>query len=356
MTKPVLSATISAASPSSASRDHALDGMRVIATLLVIAIHVSAKGFGAMGERGWWALNAYESLARVAVPLFFMISGALLLPRSHTIASIGRREWRIGLPLIGWSLIYLLWLRYGGQHHRDWLGMIVSGPVMGHLWYLYALAGAYVFLPVLAVFHQALPVRMQLFSLLFWFVGASLVPLEIALTGRRLVGIDWGSLPLYPGYMALGALLYRHLPAVPRRGGVAWAGVAWALLALAIALATWWRSDRVAHADETFYVYSSPLVLLAAIPAFVFARGLSAACIRPGSALQRAVAAFAGVSFGVYLSHVLVLFVLDGYGIDYRFVNPWLAVPLVTLLAAALSAVLVRIMQAIPLLRAIVPR
>jgi surface polysaccharide O-acyltransferase-like enzyme len=195
-----------------------------------------------------------------------------------------------------------------------------------------------------------------LFCLLFWFIAASLVPLETALTGHREIGIDWAALPLYPGYMALGALLYRHLPAVPRRAHIAGAWAAWLLLSAAVALATWWRSDILAHADETFYAYSSPLVALAGIAGFVCLRALCAAGMRPGSRVQRAVDFLANVSFGVYLSHVWVLFALHELGIDYNFTNPWVAIPLLVLLAAALSALLVRLLQALPLVRAIVPR
>jgi len=342
--------------PGGAPRDHALDGMRVVATLLVIVIHVSAKGFGLMGEKNWWAVNAWESMARVAVPLFFMISGALLLGRSHGIASIGRREWRILLPLAAWSVLYLLWFRYTGQRQSDWPALILNGPVVGHLWYLYALAGVYVFLPVLAAFHQHTPVRVQMFCLLFWFIAASLVPLEIALTGRRVAGIDWAALHLYPGYMAAGALLYRTLPAVPRRVHLACAWAAWLLLAIAIAVATWWRSHTLAQANETFYAYSSPLVLLASLAAFIALRALGASWAPSGSRRLRAVGWFAGTSFGIYLIHVWVLFVLEAWGIDYRYLNPWLGIPLLTLFAAAVSALLVRLLQELPVVGAIVPR
>jgi surface polysaccharide O-acyltransferase-like enzyme len=341
-------------SPIVNSRDAALDGMRVVATLFVITIHVCAQGFAMMGQKNWWAINAYDSISRVAVPLFFMVTGALLLPRTHTIASIGRRQWRIAVPLLAWSVIYLLWLHYANQPQHDWFSLVLARPSMPHLWYLYALAGAYVFLPVLAAFHQTIPVRTQLFCLLFWFIAASVVPLEVTLTGSRHVGIDWSALPLYPGYMAIGALLYWHLPALPRRAVVAGAGAAWLVLAVAIAVATWWRGDQLAQADETFYLYSSPLVVLAAIAAFVFLRAL-AARMRPGSTVDRACAAIAGLTFGVYLSHVVVLFVLADHGIHYHFVTPWIAIPVVTLLAGVLSALMVRLLQAVPLVRAIVP-
>jgi surface polysaccharide O-acyltransferase-like enzyme len=162
-------------------------------------------------------------------------------------------------------------------------------------------------------------------------------------------------LPLYPGYMALGALLYRDVPAVPRRPVLAGAWVAWAGLATATAVATWWRGHVLAHADETFFVYSSPLVVLAAIPAFVCLRALATRIVRPGGRVQRAVSWIAGLTFGIYLAHVWVLFLLEGHGIHHRFVTPWIAIPVVTLLALSLSAVLVRVLRAIPLVRAIVP-
>lgn len=348
--------TSPAAAAATVRYDHTLDGLRLVASLLVIAVHVCAQGFAQLG-RHWWAINAYDSVARVAVPLFFMVSGALLLPRVHDVASIWRRLWRILVPLAGWSALYLAWFRLGGQTHDDWPALIVAGPVVGHLWYLYALAGLYVFLPVAAAFYRGNPVRVQLFCLVFWFIGASVVPLEIALTGRVTVGIGWGHLPLYAGYMACGALLYHRMPALPRRRAlVPLLTVAWVALALATAVATWWRCNVLARADETFYTYSSPLVLLAALCAFVSIRAAFARWVPEGGKAHGFIRWFAGVSFGVYLIHVWLLFLLEGHGFNYRFINPWLAIPLLTVATAAIAALLVRAMQAVPLLRAIVPR
>ncbi|AVR98407.1 acyltransferase [Pseudoduganella armeniaca] len=170
--KPVAPAATPRAVP---AHDSALDGMRFIALVFVTIIHVAAKGFGQLGHH-WWAVNAYESVSRVAVPLFFMISGALLLPRQQTIGAIGKRLWRIAVPLLGWSVLYLCWFRYTGDMRGDWLKRIVHGPVVAHLWYLYALAGAYLFLPVMAGFYQATAVRVQVFTLVFWFLGACVIP------------------------------------------------------------------------------------------------------------------------------------------------------------------------------------
>ena len=334
------------------ARDVTLDGIRLIAMLCVCTIHIGAKGFGLLGAH-WWAINLYESASRVAVPLFFMITGALLLPRVHTPASIWRRQQRILIPLLAWSVLYLLWFRNAGQHHTAWLAHIIQAPVVAHLWYLYTLIGAYLFLPVIAGFYQSNAVPTQVFCLLFCFIGAAVVPLEIALTGHELVGISWVFLTLYAGYMAAGALLYWHCRTTPRRACLG--AAIWAACAVAIAVLTWWRSDQLGHADEAFYVYSSPLVVLGALGAFVSLRALFGSIVAPGGRLHGFLTWFGNVSFGIYLLHVGVLFWLDRYGIDYQFTTPWVAIPVLSVATVMGCALVVRALQAIPGVRAIVP-
>lgn len=332
------------------ARDTGLDGIRAVATLLVLTIHVAAKGFGALVQH-WWAVNAYESVSRVSVPLFFMLTGALLLPRQHTIASIGSRLWRIVVPLLCWSVLYLLWLRHANQDQPDWLERIIQAPVISHLWYLYTLIGVYLFLPVMSGFYRANPVKVQLFCLVFWFYGASIVPLEVALTGREHVGITWAFLSLYAGYMVAGALIYRHLPARPARAWAAW--LTWGGTSAAIAYLTWRRCIELGRADETYYVYSNPLVLIGALAAFIALRALFSRELPQW--LGRLLGFVSKVSFGVYLMHVLVLFYLDTKGYDFHFINPWLAIPCMALGVMAICSLLVWLMQKIPVIGRIVP-
>ncbi|MDQ6971139.1 MAG: acyltransferase family protein, partial [Mariprofundaceae bacterium] len=63
-----------------------LDNSRVLAVFAVILVHVS-DGFVShypMGSEYWWIGNIYDSAVRWCVPVFVMISGALLLdPAKH---------------------------------------------------------------------------------------------------------------------------------------------------------------------------------------------------------------------------------------------------------------------------------
>lgn len=66
------------------SQPNGIDIARSMACFLVVLIHVSGIRFGEFGA-GWWASNAFDSVARCSVTVFFMISGALLLPRKEEI-------------------------------------------------------------------------------------------------------------------------------------------------------------------------------------------------------------------------------------------------------------------------------
>ncbi|WP_146172020.1 hypothetical protein [Pseudoduganella armeniaca] len=127
-------------------------------------------------------------------------------------------------------------------------------------------------------------------------------------------------------------------------------------LSVGVAVATWWRCDRLGRADEAFYVYSSPLVALAALAAFCSLRWLFTTILVAGSNLERFLNFFGKTSFGVYLMHVWALFFVDAkYGYDYQFVNPWIAIPVLALVIVLGCSLAVRGLQKLPGVRMLVP-
>lgn len=335
------------------ARDISLDLIRFIAIFMVICIHICAKGFVQMDQKHWWAINVYESLSRIAVPLFFMVTGALLLHRESSVSAILTRMWRIALPLFCWSVLYLCWYKFKGYHHSGWIPKILRTPVSPHFWYLYTLLGAYLFLPVMAGFFQANKLKTLLFVLGAWFIGASLVPTIFSVTQKDYLGIDWHFLPLYAGYIVLGAVLYRK--PVFGKPPLALALLAWAVCSIATIVLTWFWSSKAGHGDETFLQYSSPFVVVGSIGAFIAMREICRKDLSQLPWLNAALGALSRVNFGVYLCHVITLYILDEYGFDHDVVNPWLAIPLVTTANFILSALTVALLQRIPCVRAIVP-
>src|SRR5512141_972917 len=90
-----------------------IDLIRVVAIYLVVIVHVSGQLTNIWGEipaDQWLLADIYGGIARICVPLFFMISGCLLLPRAESLGTFYRKRIpKLLIPLIVWSLIYVGW-------------------------------------------------------------------------------------------------------------------------------------------------------------------------------------------------------------------------------------------------------
>ena len=124
----------------------------MLACLLVIVIH---SPMIRNGQGSFW-LSAFNYLASPCIGLFFMISGATLLPiRVSTRSFLRSRFGRIVPPLVTWSILYLgVAVLYAETSPGDALAAALRIPLAavgnGAFWFLYSLLGLYLFLPFLS--------------------------------------------------------------------------------------------------------------------------------------------------------------------------------------------------------------
>ena len=92
-----------------------VDLIRTLAIGLVVLLHASNEALQAssVSMPYWWTALVYKSLALSCVPLFVMLSGALLLQPAKLNEPIRvflkKRLTRIGLAFVFWSMVYLAW-------------------------------------------------------------------------------------------------------------------------------------------------------------------------------------------------------------------------------------------------------
>lgn len=131
-----------------------LDLLRILAVYLVIFTHTGDIGskLYVYGSYNTWRNCIYVlvDVARcVNVPLFFMISGVVLLRKEETYRHIFSK--RIMKYFIILSLTaYLYSVFYYAKPWNDFPGFIkelLNGTVVGHLWFLYAYIGYLLILP-----------------------------------------------------------------------------------------------------------------------------------------------------------------------------------------------------------------
>lgn len=254
----------------SSSRQSWADLCRVVAIFGVIVIHACAPTFyqyGKIPQQDWLSANLLDSLARCSVPLFVMLSGALLLKpgaKQITVLQIGKRISKVLIPLIVWNAGYLVYLAHFTGESVKWLSMLSQAPVY-HLWFVYMIIGVYLLLPILQAIFQAISDRrdLQIYLLTIWGI-VTCWPIYQPLPLIAL--IKQSSLLGYGGYFVLGGII-----ALSNREKIVtpfWVTIYLASVAITFFL-TYYFSQRSNISVETAYEYFSFNVAASSIAAFM---------------------------------------------------------------------------------------
>jgi surface polysaccharide O-acyltransferase-like enzyme len=340
-----------------------IDLIRVVAIFLVVMIHVSGQVTNHWGEipaDQWLIGNVYGGIARVAVPLFFMISGYLLLPRTESLrAFYTKRMMRILIPFVVWSLIYLGW--YCWNHATictpSFVGdlLFVQGTYY-HLWFLYALIGIYMILPVLRLMIKPdMDQRILWYLIGLWLIFQTLFTITNEFWNFTLKITP----PLATGfvcYFIFGYLLGGITSSCLK---IILATILWMLGTLITIIGTYFFTRNSGQFDSFFYNFVSFNVILASGTAFLLLRWISERKYFASAVAQALTGALATSAFGIYLIHILVIEAVSGW-IPWVHINSLIgnaiwSIPFVSILVFSLSFLIVRILQKIPVLKYIVP-
>jgi surface polysaccharide O-acyltransferase-like enzyme len=334
--------------------------IRVVATFLVVLVHVSGQLtnlWGKVPSGQWMIANIYGGLARICVPLFFMISGYLLLPRSESLKDFyTKRMTKVLIPLIAWSLIYWGW--YCGTHPGlCTLGLmqelLLEHGTYYHLWFLYSLLSIYFILPVLRLMIRPDTDR----RILWYLIGLWLVFQPGFTIARQFLDLRINmSAPLATGFVCYFVLGYLLGELALSRRIIVFSTAAWFLGTLATIFGTYQMTKASSQFDGFFYDFTTFNVILASASAFLLLKWISSANVFASPRVHDVVRWLASGAFGIYLIHVLIIEVLqDAFHLDSFVGNALWSILLVSGIVFILSFLIVRLLQKIPVLRQIVP-
>lgn len=334
--------------------------MRVIASFLVLVIHTSAPllpRFGTISSTDWWVANIFDSASRVSVPLFLMLTGFLLLGKTEPLGQfLKKRLVKVAIPLLVWSVIYLVWSTYlgGDEMKLRNFARILYQPAYYHLWYFYALIGLYLFIPILRILASNAEKKFLFYFVGIWFVAASFFPMVESINDLNFEW-DFRFIGGFVGYLVLGTLIGQWQ--FGKKGIL----IAWIVLLLSLSftiIATGWASGGASEFDGQFYKYLSPNIILAAGSSFLLIRMLFSK-IQWSDRLEMVLSELGLASLGFYLIHPIVLFYLQkgllGRSVSADISPALLSIPATVLAAYLISLALVLAMRKIPVIRAIVP-
>ena len=280
----------------------------------------------------WGAI--YGALLRPCVPLFVMITGALLLPvRGEVSVFYKKRIPRVLWPFLIWSVIYNLfpWITgllgikpeiildffpYSGEEVMRQslsisLNYIAQIPfnfsiVDVHMWYIYLLIGLYLYLPVFSAWVEKASDKAKL-----WFLGAWAVTLLLPYYNQFVAQYLWGTCSWnafgmfyyfagFNGYLLLGHYL-RNLDW--SLGKILAIGLPMFVIGYAVTFFGFrYITALPEYSDEMlelFFTYCSLNVVMMTIPVFMLCKKVNFR----SEGIKKALANLTLCGFGIYMIH-----------------------------------------------------
>lgn len=305
-----------------------LDFLRCLAILFVVVLHSIAATLvnpELYSCTTWYLCMAIDPFDRAGVPLFFMISGYLLLSRSDTerVQDFYRHNIpKLVIPLAAWNVIYYAAEVIYGQHPIDvsnFLSRFFNQGVSYHMWFVYTLLGIYLLCPFLKRIVDHCTARQLVVLLGIILFPTTLrpifnqtMPVSIYLFGPMMEGLI--------GYFLLGYLLGRANFRKKTRMLIYLGGVAGYAACLAGNLIQA-SPEEIALPMNGGYMLNHYLLAAGLFVLFrTFFETHAAQLKRFSHLLARA----SNLVFGVYWSHVLILNVFTVLFLDDMSLFPYL--------------------------------
>lgn len=193
-----------------------IDNIRIFAAVMVIMLHCLSDYLTSIDTEAsaWWIAGMVCEMNRVGVPLFFMISGYLVMQSDRTRQAgtfYRRRIKRLVLPFFVWNFLYYVYFRLVEQKPFFSMNFVLEFFNTGsgyHLWFVYSMLILSLFMPFVKMVLDASGRRMQWIFFLLTILQTTIKPtLNLLLDGKIYFYFAEDGMIGYLGYVVLGWLL-----------------------------------------------------------------------------------------------------------------------------------------------------
>lgn len=316
-----------------------LDFVKFIAISMMIAVHCTDNVTPTERSEAWYNLwgSFYGSFMRPAIPLFVMVTGALLLPVKENISTFyTKRLTRLVIPFIVWSVLYNLfpWITgllglsptiindffawaepdqsFSGALHNILMIPFNFSMLAVQMWYVYLLIGLYLYMPFFSAWVKQASVKEQKIFLTLWFISLFIPYLREYLTKDLWGTCSWNEFGLlyyfagFNGYLLLGYYI-KNNDINFSWGKLAVIGIPSFIIGYCITFLGFKSITAIpgqpAELVELFFTYCSPNVLLMTLPIFLVIKKNHFKSVT----IRRFAINISTCTLGIWMSHYLFL-------------------------------------------------
>ena len=304
------------------TRHRGFDLLRVIAIYMVMQIHtgefeyISSDGT-VLHTAGSWAVGWTNSLLRVCVPLFVMITGFFLFPIGDERKFFRKRFTRVLIPFVIWCAVYAFYYYAQGAFTLQTALLNIAkipvnyGTEVGHLWFVYMLMAIYLIAPVFSPWIVSASRKSMELFLALW--GVTLTLPFIHLFFAEVWGeCYWNATPTlyyfsgFIGYAVLAAYIKRFWMAPSSR--IDWLAIGMIVVGYSATAGGFLYRLRYEHEVKSLELtWNFTTLNVAIMTAGLFLLFRNIHVNRGKSLLWRLIDDLSRISYGMYLAHIIVL-------------------------------------------------
>lgn len=332
------------------------DYLRIIGIIGVIGVHLSGDYLSktVLFSHLWYQGLLYSSLTRSGALLFIMVSGLLLLDRPQSIDKIPHRIERVITPFIFWLLIIFLKLTFIDNVFTvtstydftiQFITCLLDPTIISEeFWYIPMIIGFYLMLPLLYKLIINVTDKEIEYFLTIWFIILTLNYLNVDFQLLNYVNLFTGHL----GFFILGYYMHKKNNRFTNNIslGLSLFIIGTLLTYLSIYIPT------LINNELTFTYLGiqnlTPGFVFKAAGLFIVIKNINYENLFKNKSIKvnTFIMKFAEITYGLYLVHILIPIRLI-YDVN---INPFINIPLLTIVILIASSAILIIMNKIPIL------
>ena len=320
-----------------AKRDYRLDLLRVISMIMVVIIHIAnyyCRAFYDIDKISYLGALIFNTISRISVPFFFMISGATLLNRKYDKEKNKERILKKIITLFVITIIYFIWDKYYMDKDINII-LLLSKPERKLLWFMYAIISIYISLPfVKCMVDKMGKEEAKLFAVLWLIFNGILKGLNIGNT--YLIPII--SETYYLGYFIIGYMITKYYNYINKNKNNNLLLITAIISFIIVIISTYFISININKHFTYLLTYSNIIIMVASLSSYIYLY------FNIKDKENKIISNLSNLSFGIYLFHGIILDYLMKL-IPYKDICSCIGIPIILIIIVFITSLIVSIFK-----------